>query len=149
MFSMIPWRTRTSGGALAPRTDDFRRMREEFETLFDRFFGPLSAPFGGEDWTGDWGLDVKEEEKALVLKADAPGFEAGDFEVNVAGNQLTIKAERKQEGEVESERHLYRTLTLPAGIEADKVEAHYRNGVLELRLPRSKEAIGKKIEVKA
>jgi len=151
MFSLIPWKTRTSNcGALAPRNEDsFRRMREEFETLFDRFFGTLSAPFGSDDWSGGWGLDVKDEDKFLVVKADAPGFDAGDFDIHVAGNQLTIKAEHKQEGEVQSERHLYRTLTLPVGIEADNVEARYRNGVLELRLPRSEEAIGKKIEVKA
>jgi len=85
----------------------------------------------------------------VLVRADAPGFEAGDFDVQVANDVLTIKAERKEEKDGQVERQLYRTLTLPAGVRADDVEARYRNGVLELRLPRAEEAAGKRIEVKA
>jgi len=150
MFGLIPWKTRESEGALAPQTEDpVRRMRAEFDALFDRFFAGWPAPLTEEGWGHGWGLDVKEEGKDVVVRADAPGFEAGDFDVQVANDVLTIKAERKEEKEGHVERRLVRSLTLPAGVLADKVEARYRNGVLELRLPRAEEAAGKRIEVKA
>jgi len=149
MFNLIPWRTKESEGALAPRTEDpFRRMRMEFDQLFDRFFAGWPAPLTEEGWGRGWGLDVKEEGKEVLVRADAPGFEAGDFDVQFANDVLTIKAERKEkDGQVE--RRLVRSLTLPAAVLADNVEAQYRNGVLELRLPRVEEVAGKRIEVKA
>jgi HSP20 family protein len=66
---------------------------------------------------------------------------------------LTIHAERKHEEKGKdnrynySERRLHRSVTLPAGVDADKVEARYRNGVLELQFPKSPEAQGKRITV--
>jgi HSP20 family molecular chaperone IbpA len=75
-----------------------------------------------------------------------------------AGRSLTIRGERKEETEEKKEDYYYserryglfaRTLPLPAGVEADKVKATFKNGVLEVHLPKSKEAKGKKIEVKA
>ena len=91
----------------------------------------------------------------VVVRADAPGFETEDFDIQVSGNQLTIRAEKKQEDKDEtngfsySERRLHRSVTLPAGADPDKVEARYRNGVLEVHLPKSPEAQGKRITVKS
>jgi HSP20 family protein len=150
MFGLIPWRAKENEGALAPRTEDpFRRMRAEFDELFDRFFAGWPAPLSEEGWGRGWGLEVKEEGKDVFVKADAPGFEAGDFDVQVSGDVLTIKAERKEGDGNNVERRLFRSLTLPAGVLADEVDARYRNGVLELRFPRSEEVVGKRIEVKA
>lgn len=150
MFSLMPWKTKENEGALTPRTDDpLRRLRAEFDTLFDRFFAGWPAPLAEEGWGRGWGLEVKDEGKEVLVKADAPGFEAGDFDVQLSGDVLTIRAERKEEKEGHIERRLMRSLTLPAGVLADKVEARYRNGVLELRLPRSEEVVGKKITVSA
>jgi HSP20 family protein len=148
MLSLIPWRRRE-----ARRTENpLVQLRDEFDSLFDRFFGRWS-PFSQEE--NDWGLELKDEGKEFVLRAEAPGFEPEDFDVQVEGNMLTIRAERKQQaGEKKdngfsySERRLERAVTLPVGIDRDKVEASYRNGILELHLPKAPEAQGRRIDVK-
>ena len=86
---------------------------------------------------------------------DAPGFEVGDFDVKVSGSQLTVSAERKEskaEKNGSSIRYgrFERSLYLPDGAEIDQIEAQYRNGVLELKIPKGREAQNvKRIEVKS
>jgi HSP20 family protein len=158
MFSLVPWRkdnTREET-SLARRDDNpFALLRREFDTLFDQFFrrGPLA--FMGEGGPVGWGFDVEDNGKDITVRAEAPGFEAGDFDVQVSGDLLRLKAEKKQETAAQEGqpatrgfRRFERTVTLPAGVDPDKVEAHYRNGVLEVRLPRTEEALGRRIEVK-
>jgi len=135
------------------------RLREEIDALFDRFFGRWSTPWAGVGGLDRfWDVDVEETDKEVLVRAEAPGFEPQDFDIHVSGNTLTIRAEHKQEtegtqGEYRSwERHygrFQRSIPLPAAVDANKVEAHYRNGVLELRLPRMEEAQRRRIEVKA
>lgn len=154
----------------APRTEPSRppaptgqhplsRLRDEMDALFDRFFTRWPAP-AEWDWglERSWGVDVQDTDKEILVRAEAPGFEPKDFDIHVSGNLLTIKAEHKQETEEKQgefrtwERRFgrfQRSLPLPAAVDADKVEAHYRNGVLELRLPRTEEAQRRRIEVKA
>ena len=160
MFSLIPWRKNEGTGSTAlARAEEhpLRRMRGEFDALFDRFFAGWPTPFGTDwDWQRGWGLDVDDTGNEVVVRADAPGFEVEDFDVSVSGNVLTVRAERKQEaGERQgdsyqfSERRLHRTVTLPAGTDPDRVEARYRNGVLEVRLPKTAEAQGRRITVQS
>ncbi len=147
MFGMTPWRKEIGGKAM---------MREPFEKLFERFFG-TPATFGElVGWNPEfpWKLEMKETEKDFVVRAEVPGFEPNEIEVKLIGELLTIKAEHNAETKKEGEEeetffHRYeREVTLPAGVEAEKVEAVYRNGVLEVHLPRTKEALGKTIPVK-
>jgi HSP20 family protein len=126
-------------------------MRRELDSLFDRFFGdwPLLA---GDGWPMmGWGFDIDDRENEIVVRADAPGFEPEDFNVEIVGDSLVLRAEHKEEGNGRSYRHgrLYRRVTLPHGVEADKIEARYHNGVLEVHVPKGEEAKGKRIEVKA
>jgi HSP20 family protein len=122
-------------------------MRRELDSLFDRMFGNWSAL--QDEGTLSWGLRLESDDKEVLVRAEAPGFEAGDFDVSVSGDTLHIRAERKSEGKEESAYgRLERWVTLPAGTDYDKVEARYRNGVLEVRLPRTPEAAGRRIEVK-
>jgi HSP20 family protein len=136
-----------------------RRLREEIDTLFDRFFGDWPAPreagFGLERF---WDVNVEDTDKEIRVRAEAPGFEPKDFDINVSGNVLTIRAEHKQEleqneGETRSWERRYgrfqRMITLPGAVDAEKVDANYRNGVLDLRLPRTEQAQRRRIEVKA
>jgi HSP20 family protein len=157
VFGLVPWRREKAKGMLAPReVDPFSLMRREFDTLFDRFFGGLPMAYA-EEWERPmWGLEVVAKEKEMLVRAEAPGFEPADFDVRVTGDLLTIIAEHKEakdkKDEKEVSRHharMERTVTLPPFVDADKVEATYRNGVLELHIPRLPEAEGKKIEVKA
>jgi HSP20 family protein len=130
----------------------FALLRHEFDSLFDDFFSRWPAPT-----TVGWGLDVEDTGKEVIVRAEAPGFEAGEFDVQLRGDQLYIRAEHKEEekkseGEEQSFSNRYgvyeRWLTLPSGLDADKVEARYRNGVLEVHLPKTPEAVGRKIQVK-
>jgi HSP20 family protein len=132
------------------------RLRDEVDAMFDRFFFGRPALWEGEGWPGRfWDVDVQDTDKEILVRAEAPGFEPQEFDIHVSGNTLTIRAEHRQEGQ-EMEGHpwerrysrLERAITLPAAVDADKVEAHYRHGVLELRLPRAEEARRRRIEVK-
>ena len=158
MGSLIPWKRRNEergGSALAehPR-DALTQMRRELDSMFDRFFGGWPMMAGG-DWpmTG-WGFDVEDKENEMVVHADAPGFEPDDFNVEIVGDNLVLKAEHKEERKGGKwiplpPGHLYRTIALPHGVEADKIDARYHNGVLEVHVPKGEEAKGKRITVKA
>lgn len=128
------------GGRMATRKDfPLERLRPDFDTLFGRLLGGWLAPFE-QDFGAMrmWDFDVKENDKEIVVRAEMPGFEANELDVQLNNDVLTIKAEKEQKGERQEEyRSFYRTITLPAGIDAEKVQANYRNGVLELHIPRA------------
>src|SRR5262249_51556434 len=142
------------------------RLREEISDMFDRFFGRLPAwsdigvwpEFSRGDWMRFRGPEVEVTDKEILVRAEVPGFEPGDFDIQVSGNILTISAEHNKETEETKEegfrswerryRQFRQSITLPAAVNADKVEAQYKAGVLELRLPRLEEAQRKKIEIK-
>ena len=73
------------------------RMRDEFDRLLHRFTRnwPTMWEMGGSTWR--WGVDMEEKDDALVVKAEAPGFEANDFDVQVEGHRLVLRASRKTE----------------------------------------------------
>jgi HSP20 family protein len=123
------------------------------DQLFERWLGNGLAPLGD---SSRWGLEIQDEPEAYVVTAEAPGFEVGDFDIQVSDSRLTLRAERKSETKdrdgkrVERvERHLAHTLALPDGIDADKVEAKYVNGMLTITVPKSKTARGRKVTVKS
>jgi HSP20 family protein len=154
MFGLMPRRKEQGRAGSLMSREGF--PFEPFDALFNRFFGgwPIS-PWEEGGRTMNWGLDIEETDQEVIIRAEAPGFEAKDFDVHLSGDVLTIQAEHKEakgkEGEAETERRyvrLRRTVTLPSGTDAEKVEATYRNGVLEMHLPRKPEALGQRIEVK-
>jgi len=151
MFGLVP-RTK-KGTALLPRTESpFGWMPEEFATLFNRFLTTWPVMETAE-WPYRWGLTTEEKEKEIVVRVELPGFEAAEMKVELIGERLTVEAEHKEAAEKpeEGERtyaHVKRELTLPLGAEPEKVEAVYRNGVLEVHVPRNPEAMGRRIEVK-
>jgi HSP20 family protein len=161
MFDLMPWKRRNSGqaGGLGEQTTahPLARFRDEFDSLMERFWSdwqPSLAEWGDDFFGPRWGLDLREEENEYVLRAEAPGFEPGEFDVQISGGQLILRAEHKEEQQEGQQRgfrygRLYRTITLPAGVEQDKIDATYRNGVLELRLPKGEQAKGRRVEVKA
>ena len=157
MFDLIPWKRRHEGhsGNLGERTmQPLARFRDEFDSLVERFWNDWQSLTGFSDEFGSrWAMDWTEEESAYLLRAEAPGFEPGDFDVQVSGSQLILKAEHKEEqkeGSTSSFRQtrLHRVVPLPAGADPEKIEATYRNGILELRFPKSETAKGRRIDVK-
>jgi HSP20 family protein len=164
MKSLIPWRKKKSelakaGGELVPFGDftfSLSRMRDEFDRLFDRMAREFSslAEFNGEGWR--WGLEVEDQDDNVLVRAEAPGFEAGDFDVRVEDGRLVLRASKKVEtkdekGQVKEyrEQECYESVALPAGIDKDKVDARYHSGVLTVTLPKTAAGKAKKIAVKA
>jgi len=151
MFGLIPWR-KENQGELARAGSPFEMIRREFDSLFGRYFGNWPGQF--DDWQGDagWGLTMEDAGAECVIRAEAPGFNATDFDVQVAGDLLTIQAEHKEQGEGKDGHHRYarfvRSVTLPAGVDTSKVEARYVNGVLEVHVARKPEAQPRRIDVK-
>jgi HSP20 family protein len=145
MFALMPW-TRTE---LLPRT---KRLIPEFETLLNRFltWPMLEMP----EWTVPRGLTTEERVKEFVVRVELPGFAPEEVRVEMLENRLTVEAEHPvptegAEARPEGEHwHVRRIVTLPPGIDPERIEAVYRNGVLEVRLPRTPEATARRIEVK-
>lgn len=156
MFNLASWRNRERRRAAEY---PLANLRNEFGTLFDRFFGILPAAGEGGDVEYAWGLDVDETDREVIVRAEAPGFEAKDFDVELSGNVLHIRAEQKKEEKKDEKEkggfterrfaRFERLVTLPEHLDRNKIEASYRNGVLEVRLPKTPEAQGKRIEVKS
>jgi HSP20 family protein len=101
-------------------------------------------------------LEVKEDENQFQLHLDIPGMERKDLDISVSGNVLTVKGERKEEEHKKGKGYFYserrygsfqRSVELPVEVDADKVAANYKDGVLELVLPKSEKAKPKQIKV--
>jgi len=145
MFSLMPRRARREALVRNP----FEWFPREFASLMDRAFPAWPVPFE-TSWEPHWGLETEELESEYVVRAEVPGFAASELEVNLAGNVLTIRAlHRPAEKTAEPPYgRLERTMTLPVGVNPEGATALYRNGVLEVHLPKSAEALSRRIEVK-
>lgn len=147
MSNLIPWSGRS----------EVERFRSEIDRMFDDFF--TRSPFGRFFQGGDWmpAVDVSETDKGIVVNAEVPGMEAKDIDISLNGRVLTIKGERRQEEEEKDKSYhrierrygsFSRSFELPADVDSGKVKATYKDGVLKLSLPKTKEQAVKKIEVK-
>lgn len=134
------------------------------ERLFDDFgFGPnLAFPSFGRfarspfDWAPQ--TEIFERDNQLVVRADLPGLNKEDIDLDITDDRITIRGERKSEHEenekgiYRSERSygsFYRSLPLPDGVDPDKAKANFTNGVLEVTMPLTQPTShGRKIEIK-
>jgi HSP20 family protein len=129
----------------------FARFHDEFDRLFDQFSrGMFGMP--AARWDANWGIDMREDENGVTVRAEAPGFEASDFDIRVQGDRLVMCACHGAEEEEGGYRGWRRSefsesLMLPAEVDADKVTAAYRNGVLTVTLPKSEGGKAKRITV--
>ena len=103
-------------------------------------------------------VDMYETDDSVVIKSGIPGVGAEDIDVSVTGDILTIKAETKEEEEVQRENYLRRerrtgsycrSVTLPGGLETDQAQADYTDGVLTLTFPKAEEVRPRTITVEA
>jgi len=152
MFALMPWRKRET--VLLPRTETpFGWLPEEYEKLLTRFL-PTWPVMETPEYP--WGMTIDEKEKEVVVRVELPGFAPEELKVEVVGELLTVEAEHKEPVEKEKKEekaervyaHVKREFTLPPEVELEKVEAIYRNAVLEVHLPRKPEVVGRRIEVK-
>jgi len=143
---LIPWKKNVGDVKVRHDNSSLARFRQEFDELWDRFWSDSSFPSSG--------MDMDDNEKEYVVRAEIPGFDVNEIDVNVSGNVLTLSAERSEEctesnGSYKRHGSFQQSLTLPQGVLADQVEASYQNGVLELHLPKSEECKPKRIAVKS
>ncbi|MEW6570986.1 MAG: Hsp20/alpha crystallin family protein [Nitrospirota bacterium] len=141
----------------------FEEMDRLFEDFFGRRFGrwwPITrwpAPGILAEAEVMPSVDIYEEKDEIVVKSELPGMQKEDINVNVTENAITISGEKKKEEKVERKDYyrlersfgsFTRTFSLPAEVQSDKAKAAFKNGVLEIRLPKTEEAKKKEVKVK-
>ena len=150
MKSLIPWKKRNR---------EMANFRKDFDEVMDRFFSDpaFSIPkvFSEKSWYPS--VDVSEGKRNIIVKAEIPGVDKEGIDVSLDGKLLTIHGEKKHEKE-ESDEHYHRvessfgffkrTIELPADVDASKVDAKYKNGVLKMKLKKAKEAETRTIKIK-
>jgi HSP20 family protein len=143
---------------------DLSRWERDMDRMMGDFFDRRMRPWWPERWLraepmeiAAPAVDLYEEKDEIVVKAELPGIEKNNIEVNLSDHHLTIKGEKKKEEEVKEENYyrsersygsFLRTLELPTEVLGDKVKASFNNGILEVRLPKTEEAKAKEIKVK-
>ncbi len=130
-------------------------LREAMDRLFDDAF---TRPFGLTDgWRGP-AIDMYQTDDEVVVKVALPGIKADEVQINVTGDLLTIKGERKEKSETKDknyhirEQHwgaFERSVMLPIAVVSDKAKAEFEDGMLTVTLPKAEEVKPKTITVKA
>jgi len=138
----------------------FEEMERWMDSFFRNPFGfALTAPWWRE--SGAAGemmphVDIFEDKGDMVVKAELPGVDKEDVNVSITDGVLTISGEKRAEEKVEKKDYhrierrygsFCRSFRLPENVNTDKAKAKFKNGVLEIRLPRTKEGKQKKIEI--
>mgnify|MGYP003392735325 CR=1 FL=1 len=150
-MNLIPWKSRGAGLDVFADMEDFQK---EMNRLFDlRSQMPAKIGNGGL-WSP--AVDIIDEKDQIRIKADLPGLKKEDIEVSADNDVLTIKGEKKEEKEIKekdyvrSERYygvFHRSFSLPTGVDPQKVNATYKDGVLEVTLSKREDAKPKQVKV--
>jgi len=132
-----------------------KRINRDFESVFDSFFNfPWHRSVNGDFVPR---IDISEDKDQMMLKAELPGMEKDAIKVVFEDGVLTISGEKSAKVESEDTTHVWsetstgafsRSLTLPDYVDAEKIKADYKNGILVLTLPKTEKAKPKEIEVK-
>jgi HSP20 family protein len=140
------------------RWEPFRELAA-LQNEMGRWMNAVSAPGMGNGQTSTWlpAVDVWETESDLVLSFDLPGIPEDKIAVELDDNVLTVSGERERTDEHSSERfyrferrygQFSRSVSLPAGVNEDKIKAEYKDGVLEVRIPKPEEPKPRRIEIR-
>lgn len=137
---------------------DLLSLQDRVNRFFDEFF-PRRGGLEEEGLVrGSWSpaVDIYETDSDVVLKAELPGMKQDDIRLEIRENVLTLKGERKQESELQTDNYhrlersygaFQRTFTLPGAIQQDKVTAKFKDGVLEVVIPKAEAAKPKSIKI--
>jgi HSP20 family protein len=139
------------------RWDPFRDLQERMNRMFDDSYRGTGR---GEDWGlgGAWAppVDIYEKDGNIVVKAELPGVDPKDVDVRVENNTLTIRGERKIDNEVKQESYhrveraygtFTRSFSLPSVLDQEKIKAEFKDGVLQVTLPKHERALPKQINI--
>jgi HSP20 family protein len=143
--------------ALSPFEDMERRIEEFFRRPFS-LFGPSWLPRlkmpEFEEITPT--VDIFEEGHDIVMKAELPGMNKEDIEVNITDDIITLSGEKKKEEKIEKKNYhrlersygsFVRSFRLPAEVQTEQVKAQFKDGILEIRVPKTEEAKKKEKKV--
>jgi HSP20 family protein len=149
-------------GEVVSRGEEFEHWLER--VMDDMWRRPFPSLFGRDRWLPIRplgirmpSLDVYEEKDSVVVKAELPGMSKEDIEVNLTGENLTIKGEKKEDKEVKEDDYyrrersygsFLRTVVLPCEVKSGDIKASFKDGVLEVRMPKTEEAKKKAVSVK-
>ena len=131
-------------------------MNRLFNTLFEPGGGQGNVPSTARRWLP--AMDLVESGEEFVLRADLPGLNENDVNIELEDNVLTISGERKSEHEERQEGYyrlerasgaFSRSLTLPEGVDPEKVQASFERGVLEVRIPKPEQRKPRKVTISA
>ncbi len=145
-------------------TREIERIERGMEKLFSDFFEPfalgrrhLFRSGNGRNGVMVPNIDIYEKKDEFVVKAELPGVDKKDIDLTISHDNLTLKGEIKKEKEVKEEDYyacersygtFKRTIPLPHEIDSEKAKADYKNGVLEVILPKKEGAKAKEIKLK-
>lgn len=133
----------------------FGLMNTGFDRFFDELFDGGSLPSAEYGWSPR--VDVTERDDDYLVSFDLPGLERDQIDVRCEENVLTVSGERKLDRQEDTRKGHYverfhgkftRSVTLPKNIDANKIDATYRNGVLEIIVPKAEEMKPRQIEIK-
>jgi HSP20 family protein len=138
-------------------TRDLLSMREEMNRLFDNFFTGWPERRKGL-LEGEWApsIDVAETDEEIVVTAELPGIKQDDVDITIADDVLTLKGEKKEEKEVKKKDYhriersygsFQRSISLPTGVKAGEAKAKYKDGVLQVTIPKAEETKPKQIKI--
>lgn len=151
-MALIRWTPRTE---LWDPFTGLAEIQDEMNRLFDTSLQRTGRGEIGRAFLP--AIDVVEEKDSYLVKAELPGLAKEDVNVSLQDNYLTIKGEKKHETETKEANYyrcersygsFSRTVELPASVDAKKIDAHFKDGVLSVKLPKTEEAKPKQIEVK-
>ncbi len=132
---------------------DFEKLRREIDRMFEEFIPAR------REITFRPSIDLIETDNEVVLKAELPGLKKDNIEITVTEDEVHLIGEKKEEMEAKKENYLRkeicygkfeRVISLPAEVDPEKVEAEFKDGILEIKMPKKEEAKRKvkKIELK-
>jgi HSP20 family protein len=138
----------------------FSLLHRDMDSLFDDFFSGFDIePFGKRYSSFSPDIEVSESDKDIKISAELPGLDEKDIDVSLTDDTLTISGEKKEEKESKDKGYYMkersygsfkRSIPLYTEIEADKIDAHFKKGVLTIKLPKTRKEVEakKKITVK-
>ncbi len=148
------------GQAMSP----YRAMRDMMSSMMEDFFPDWPSmrvrPFEWRMQEFSPSIDVIDEEKDIRVQAEVPGMNPDDLDVTVTRDSVIVKGEKKSEREEERQGLRYsertfgsfeRVIPLPADVQTDKIEARFKNGVLDIVMPKSEQSLkeSRKIQIKS
>jgi HSP20 family protein len=162
LIALIRKTNNMNGGVIMDvvRWEPRRNLARSF---FDDFFDIMESPGRGRRSLLEGGIlepaiDLIDKKDKLIAKVELPGIDKKDVKLSITDNNLTIQGEIKKEEEIKKEDYYYReraygnfarTISLPAEVDKEKISAKFKNGILEITMPKKPEVQPKEITIEA